>query len=57
VLELFVRTVDIAETASWVRGVTRTGPRELRIQGDNPLETYRSFVGALLISRSAADTM
>jgi D-amino peptidase len=57
VLELFVRTVDIAETASWVRGVTRTGPRELRIQGENPLETYRSFVAALLITRGAAETM
>ncbi len=56
-LEVFVRTVDIAETASWVRGVTRTGPRELRIQGENPLATYRSFVGALLISRPAAETM
>jgi D-amino peptidase len=57
VLEVSVRTVDVAETASWVRGVTRTGPRELRIQGENPLATYRSFVGALLISRNAADTM
>jgi D-amino peptidase len=57
VLEVSVRTVDIAETASWVRGVTRAGPRELRIQGENPLATYRSFVGALLISRTAAETM
>jgi D-amino peptidase len=57
VLEVSVRTVDIAETASWVRGVTRTGPRALRIQGENPLATYRSFVGALLISRNAAETM
>jgi D-amino peptidase len=57
VLELSVRTTDIAETASWVRGVTRTGARELRIHGDTPLDTYRSFVGALLISRSAAETV
>jgi D-amino peptidase len=56
-LELSVRTTDVAETASWVRGVTRTGPRSLRIQGENPLETYKSFVGALLISRPAAEIM
>jgi D-amino peptidase len=56
VLELSVRTTDIAETASWVRGVTRTGPRELRIHGETPLDTYRSFVAAILISRAAAET-
>ena len=36
-LEVSVRTADIAEAASWVRGVERTGPRELRFTGDDPL--------------------
>ena len=54
VLELLVRTTDIAEAAAWVRGVDQTGPRQLRIQGEDPLSTYRSFCAAILISRSAA---
>ena len=57
VLELFVRTTDIAEAASWVRGVEQTGPRQLRIQGEDLLGTYRSFCAAIMISRSAADTV
>jgi len=57
VLELFVRTTDIAEAASWVRGVEQTGPRQLRIQGEDLLTTYRAFCAAILISRSAAETV
>ncbi len=55
VLELFVRTTDIAEAASWVRGVTRTGPRGLRIRGDTPLATYQSFTAVLLMTRTLAE--
>jgi D-amino peptidase len=52
-LELSVRTTDIAEAASWVRGVERTGPRELRCTGNDPLATYRSFCAAILLTRDA----
>ncbi len=55
VLELSVRTSDIAEAASWVRGVERTGPRELRLTGDDPLSTYRSFCAAILLTRGVAE--
>jgi D-amino peptidase len=54
VLELTVRTTDIAEAASWVRGVDRTGPRKLRIHGGDPLSTYRSFCAAILLTRAVA---
>src|SRR5947207_3304869 len=37
VLELFVRTTDIAEAASWARGVDRAGARKLRIHGETRL--------------------
>jgi D-amino peptidase len=57
VLELSVRTSDIAEAASWVRGVERTGPRELRLAGDDPLSTYRSFCAAILLTRGIAETV
>jgi D-amino peptidase len=55
VLEIAVRTTDIAEAASWVRGVDRTGPRELRIHGADQLATYRSFCAAILLTRSVAE--
>jgi D-amino peptidase len=57
VLEVFVRTTDIAEAASWVRGVERTGLRQLRIQGDDRLSTYRAFCAAILLTRSVAETV
>ncbi|HEV2371040.1 MAG TPA: M55 family metallopeptidase [Streptosporangiaceae bacterium] len=56
VLELFVRTTDIAEAASWVRGAERVGPRKLRIHGDTLLDTYRSFCAAILLTRVIAQT-
>jgi D-amino peptidase len=55
VLELSVRTTDIAEAASWVRGVDRTGPRELRIHGADRLATYRAFCAAILLTRNVAE--
>jgi D-amino peptidase len=57
VLELSVRTTDIAEAASWVRGVDQTGPRELRIHGETRLATYRAFCAAILLTRSVAETV
>jgi D-amino peptidase len=57
VLEVSVRTTDIAEAASWVRGVDQTGPRELRILGENRLATYRAFCAAILLTRSVAETV
>jgi D-amino peptidase len=54
VLEVFTRTTDIAEAASWVRGVDRTGPRQLRIEGPDRLATYRAFGAAILLTRTIA---
>ncbi|MGB6456551.1 MAG: M55 family metallopeptidase [Streptosporangiaceae bacterium] len=57
VLEVFVRTADIAEAASWVRGVDRTGPRLLRIEGPDRLATYRAFCAAILLTRAVAEAV
>ncbi len=56
-LEISVRTTDIAEAASWVRGVERTGPRELRFTGEDPLAVYRSFCAAILLTRAVAEVV
>ncbi len=57
VLEVFVRTADIAEAASWVRGVEHIGPRQLRIHGPDQLATYRAFCAAILLTRSVAEAV
>jgi D-amino peptidase len=57
VLEVLVRTTDIAEAASWVRGVERAGPRQLRIEGEDLLATYRAFCAAILLTRSVAEAV
>ena len=54
-LEISVRTTDIAEAAAWIRGVERTGPRELRFTGEDPLAVYRSFCAAILLTRAVAE--
>jgi D-amino peptidase len=56
-LEISVRTTDIAEAAGWVRGVERTGPRELRFNGEDPLAVYRSFCAAILLTRAVAEVV
>ena len=56
-LEVSVRTTDIAEAATWVRGVERTGPRELRFEGADPLAVYRSFCAAILLTRTVAEVV
>jgi D-amino peptidase len=50
-LEVHVQTADMAEVASWVRGVERTGVRAVSIRGEDPLEVFRSFVGLSYITR------
>jgi D-amino peptidase len=57
VLEISVRTTDIAEAATWVRGVERTGDRELRFTGPDPLAVYRSFCAAILLTRTIAEVV
>ena len=56
-LEIAVRNTDIAEAAAWVRGVERTGPRELRFTGEDPLAVYRSFCAAILLTRTVAEVV
>jgi D-amino peptidase len=50
-LEVHVQTADMAEVASWVRGVERTGVRTVGIRGEDPLEVFRAFVGMTYITR------
>ena len=51
ILEVDTQTADMAEVASWVRGVERTGVRTVSIRGEDPLGVFRSFVGLTYITR------
>jgi D-amino peptidase len=50
-LEVHMQTADMAEVASWVRGVERSGVRTVSIRGEDPLAMFRSFVGVTYITR------
>jgi D-amino peptidase len=52
-LDVELQTADMAHVATWVKGVERCGTRAVRIEGDDPLEVYRSFVGLTYITRVA----
>ena len=56
-LQVSVRTTDIAEAATWVRGVDRAGPREIVIEGADLLSVYRSFCAAILLTRTIAEAV
>jgi D-amino peptidase len=48
-----MQTADMAQVASWVKGVDRTGTRTVRVEGTDPLAVFRSFVGITYITRVA----
>jgi D-amino peptidase len=52
-LEIDLQTADMAEVASWIKGVERSGTRQVAITGSDPLDAYRSFVGLTYITRVA----
>ncbi|GAA0309436.1 MULTISPECIES: M55 family metallopeptidase [Kineococcus] len=53
VLDLDVQTADMADVATWARGAERTGVREVRIEGEDLLGVFRSFVAVNYITRQA----
>ena len=52
-LDLTVQTADQAEVGSWVKGATRLDTRVIRIESDDLLAAYHSFVAVTYITRQA----
>ncbi|MCL2781786.1 MAG: M55 family metallopeptidase [Actinomycetia bacterium] len=52
-LELEMLTADMAEVATWARGVERIADRAVRISGDDLLTVFQSFVAVSYITRQA----
>jgi len=47
---------DMAEQASWVRGVDRTGERSVSIRDDQPLRLFQTFITLVYLTRSLVET-
>jgi D-amino peptidase len=54
-LAVTFRNPDLAEMATWIAGVRRTGTTTAEIVGDDPLRLYRTFVTVVLLTRGIAE--
>jgi D-amino peptidase len=54
-LEVTFLTADMAEMATWVRGVTRAGERTVTMTDDDPLRLFRSFITIIALTRSIVE--
>jgi D-amino peptidase len=53
-LEVTWRTADMAEMATWIRGVERTSARVTRATDDDLLRLFRTFVTGVVLTRGIA---
>jgi D-amino peptidase len=53
-LEITFLTCDMAEMATWIRGIERDAGRTVRVTDDEPLRLYRKFVAVIALTRSLA---
>lgn len=54
-LEMQFLTADMAEMATWIGGVERTGPRTVAMHDDDTLALYRRFVAITYLTREIAE--
>jgi D-amino peptidase len=54
-LEITFLVADMAEMATWVRGVERVAARTVRVFGENLLDLYRTFVTIVTLTRALVD--
>jgi D-amino peptidase len=54
-LDVTLRTSDMAEMATWVGGVERTGDRTIAIAEADPLALYRRFVAVVALTRGLGE--
>ena len=54
-LDVTFLTADMAEMATWIRGVERADVRVVTITDDEPLRLYRAFVTIISLTRSIVE--
>jgi D-amino peptidase len=55
-LEIRFTSPDMAEQATWVRGVTRVDSVSVALTDDDPLRLFREFITLVYLTRSLVDT-
>jgi D-amino peptidase len=56
VLEVDFASPDMAEQATWIRGVERTDARSVRLVDDEPLRLFQAFITLVYLTRSLVET-
>ena len=54
-LDITFRNADLAEMATWITGVERTGTTEASTTDDDPVRLYRRFINVVLLTRDIAE--
>jgi D-amino peptidase len=54
-LSVTFRNADLAEMATWVTGMERTGTTEASTTDDDPVRLYRRFITTVLLTRDIAE--
>ena len=54
-LQITFLTADMAEMATWIRGVERIAPRVVAATEEDPLALYRTFVTVVALTRSIVE--
>ena len=54
-LDITFLTADMADMATWIRGVERADTRVVTMTDDDPLRLYRSFVTIITLTRSIVE--
>jgi D-amino peptidase len=55
-LEVQLMSPDMAEQATWLRGVERVSSTTIRFADDDPLRLYRTFMTVVFLTRSLVET-
>jgi D-amino peptidase len=55
-IEVDLASPDMAEQASWIRSVRRTGPNTVRFADDDPLRAFRTFMTVVFLTRSLVES-
>jgi D-amino peptidase len=54
-LEISFLVADMAEMATWIRGVERSSARTVKVTSEHLLDLYRTFVTIVVLTRSLVD--
>jgi D-amino peptidase len=54
-LEITFLVADMAEMATWIRGVERSAPRTVTVTSEHLLDLYRTFVTIVTLTRALVD--